>query len=287
MASLVAFVTCSRIPDLDDDDRLAIEPLAALGIDVEPAVWDDPSVDWNRFDLAVLRSPWDYSMRREEFVAWAGTVPRLCNDAATVAWNTDKRYLAELAAAGAAVVPTTWVEPGSLWTPPAAGQWVIKPAISAGSRNTGRYDLGIDAQRDQAVAHAARLASVGKVTMIQPYLGAIDVRGETGMIFIDGTFSHAIRKGPMLDGPDDGSGNRLYKPEQISARRPDADELALAAEILRQLPVMPLYARVDVVPDENAKPVLIELELTEPSLFLATDPGAAERLATAIATRLN
>src|SRR5207253_10320166 len=91
----VALVTCTELADLDPDDRLLLDPLVELGISAEPAIWDDPAVDWDSFDLAVLRSTWDYALRRDEFVAWAAGVPRLANHAEVVAWNTDKRYLAE------------------------------------------------------------------------------------------------------------------------------------------------------------------------------------------------
>ncbi len=290
MTAVVAYVTCSRIPDLEPDDLLTVEPLAALDIKVEPAIWDDPDVDWNRYDLAILRSTWDYTPRRDEFVAWAHTVPRLANDAVTVGWNTDKRYLAELAAAGTSVVPTTWIEPGGTWSAPTTGEWVVKPSISAGSRDTGRYVAADPAQREQAQAHVVRLTDAGRVVMVQPYLPAVDTHGETAMIFIGGVFSHAIRKGPLLTGPDRGLGERLYVAEAITPREPSAAEHALAAEVLSSLPafVTPsLYARVDLVPGENGRPLLIELELTEPSLFFEHSPRSPARFAAAVANMVD
>jgi hypothetical protein len=286
MTATVAYVTCADIPDLEPDDRLTIEPLDALDIEVEPAIWDSPDVDWDRFDLVVLRSPWDYPPRRDDFVAWAHSVPRLANDAATVGWNTDKRYLGELAKAGVAIVPTTWVGPGEVWTPPSRGEWVIKPAISAGSRDTGRYDLVDPDHRAHAIAHVERLTANGRVTMIQPYLSAVDTHGETALIFIGGVYSHAICKGPLLEGPDQGLGDRLYLPETITRREPSAAEHALAAQVLSSLPAhvtTSLYARVDLVPGPDGEPLLIELELTEPSLFFEHDASAPARFAAAIA----
>ncbi|HEY2791401.1 MAG TPA: hypothetical protein VGJ28_03535, partial [Micromonosporaceae bacterium] len=260
-------------------DRLVLEPLAALDIAVEPAVWDDPSVDWNRFDLAVLRSTWDYAPRRSEFLSWAQTVPRLANDAATVGWNTDKRYLDELA--GLAVVPTGWIEPGDTWAAPSSGEWVVKPAISAGSKDTGRYDLADPAERDRAGKHVRRLTETGRVTMIQPYLDAVDTYGETALIFIGGTYSHAIRKGPLLDGPDFGV-EGLYKVEDITPREPSPAERDLVAKVVAARASETLYARVDLVPGPDGEPLLIELELTEPSLFFGHGPGSAARFAAAI-----
>jgi hypothetical protein len=291
MTAVIAYVTCAAIAELEPDDLLTVEPLAALGIKVEPAIWDDPGVDWDRYDLAVLRSAWDYTPRRDEFVAWAHTVPRLANDAVTVGWNTDKRYLAELAAAGISIVPTTWVEPGGPdWTAPAGGEWVVKPAISAGSRDTGRYDAADAEQRALAEAHVIRLTGAGRIVMIQPYLPAVDTHGETALIYIGGVFSHAIRKGPLLTGPDKGMGERLYLPEGITPRIPSGAELALAAQVLSSLPGhvnAPLYARVDVVPGPDGRPLLIELELTEPSLFFAEGPGSPARFAATIANLID
>ena len=180
----VALVTCAELPDLDPDDRLLVDPLAGHGIQVTAAVWDDPGVDWASFDLVVLRSTWDYARRRDDFVAWAAAVPTLVNPADVVAWNTDKRYLRELAAAGVPVVPTSWVEPGDSWSPPVGGEWVIKPAVSAGSKDTGRYDLADPAHRDLATAHVARLQAANRLVMIQPYLPAVDSYGETAVLYL-------------------------------------------------------------------------------------------------------
>ncbi|MBL6275532.1 hypothetical protein JMF97_05070 [Micromonospora fiedleri] len=289
----VALVTCTEFAELEADDRLVIEPLAARDIAAEPVVWDDPAVDWAGYDLVVLRSPWDYMSRRDDFVAWAARVPRLVNPADVVRWNTDKRYLDELRAAGVPTVPTGWVLPGESWQPPTDdGEYVVKPSISAGSQDTGRYDLADPEHRELAVAHVRRLGDAGRIAMIQPYLNAVDTAGETALLYFAGpqglAFSHAIRKGPMLSGPDLGT-EGLYKPEEISPRTATADQLAVAE---RTLAVVPggtdrlLYARVDLIPGPDGTPVLVELELTEPSLFLGYAPGAPDRLAEAIHTHL-
>ncbi|HEY2672401.1 MAG TPA: hypothetical protein VGJ07_18770 [Rugosimonospora sp.] len=289
----VALITCAKLPDLDPDDRLLIDPLARRGITAVAAVWDDPTVDWDGFDLAVLRSPWDYSMRREEFLAWARTVDRLANPAEVVRTNTDKRYLGGLAEAGVPVVPTRWLAPGGpAQTLPADGEHVVKPAIGAGSYEAGRYDLADPHHRRLAGEHVRRLHAAGRTAMVQPYLSAVDRDGETAMIFFGGRFSHAIRKGPMLDGPYQGM-EGLYRPERIEPRTPGAVEretaervLAAAGPVLGTTPADLLYARVDLIPGLDGAPVLVELELTEPSLFLAHDAGAAERFADVVAARL-
>lgn len=287
----VALVTCVDFADLEADDRLLLAPLAARGVHAEPVAWD-ADVDWSRYELAILRSPWDYVPRRDEFVAWAVGVPRLLNPADIVAWNTDKRYLAELADAGVPVVPTTWVTPGETWSPPADGEYVVKPAVSAGSKDTGRYDLADEEHRRLAAAHVARLQAAGRLVMVQPYLAAVDTVGETALIYFAGpaglAYSHAIRKGPMLTGPDTCVAG-LYKEEKIEARTPTAAERAAAERVLAAVPGGSgglLYARVDLIPGPDGTPLLVELELTEPSLFLGYSAGAAERFADAVLTCL-
>jgi hypothetical protein len=289
--SRVALVTSDLFPDLYADDHPLRDALRARGVVVDAVRWDDPAVDWAGYGLAVLRSPWDYPARRDAFVAWAARVPRLANPADIVEWNTDKHYLRELAAAGVPVTPTDFVEPGASWTPPAAGEWVVKPTISAASQDTGRYLL--PDQLELARAHVHRLTGAGRAAMIQPYLAAVDTAGETAVLCTpDATgelsYSHAIRKGAMLTGPDTGAVDvALY--EQIAPRTPTPAELETAAAVLAAIPggaKRLLYARIDLIPGPDGEPLLVELELTEPSLFFRTAQGSAERLAEAILARL-
>jgi hypothetical protein len=289
--SRVALITCADLPGLDPDDHLLVRALRARGFAVAAAVWDDPAVDWSAFHLAVLRSTWDYPGRRAAFLAWAGAVPRLANPAPVVAWNTDKGYLDDLAAAGVPVVSSHRVEPGQPWRPPAGGQWVVKPAVGAGSVDAGRYRLDDPEQRRSALAHVDRLQRQQRPLLVQPYLPAVDVHGETGLVFLadpsrgDVVHSHAVRKGPMLTGPA-AAVEGLFVPEQITGRTASVAELAVARRALAAVPGGSgrlLYARVDLVPGPESDPVVLELELTEPSLFLAHGGGAADRLAAAIA----
>jgi glutathione synthase/RimK-type ligase-like ATP-grasp enzyme len=292
-AARVAFVTCAELGGLDPDDRLVVPPLAGRGIAADTAVWDDPAVDWNGYDLVVLRSTWDYPGRRDAFVRWAAGVgavgARLANPPDVVAWNTDKRYLDTLASAGVPVVPTTWVTPGGPpWILPRSGEVVVKPAVGAGSIDTGRYDLASSTHRTLAQAHCGRLLAAGRTVMVQPYLSAVDSYGETALLYLGGRYSHAVRKGPMLAGPSvDEPG--LYRPEQITPREPSTVERAVADAALAAVPNGAgrlLYARVDLIPGDDGSPVVVELELTEPSMFLGTAEGAAARFADAIADRV-
>lgn len=284
----VALVTCSRLPNLDPDDLLLLAPLETRGVRVTAAIWDDPDIDWDRFDLCVVRSTWDYTERRDRFVEWALSVPRLINPADVIEWNTDKHYLVDLAAAGVPTVATTWISSVGEIALPTDGLYVLKPAIGAGSMDAGLFDLRDAADHERARRHAERLVAAGQTVMVQPYLSAIEDSGETGVIFIDGTFSHATRKGTMLGPESLEDVDELYKKETIDARSPTAAELDVATRTLNYVPGGPgrlAYARVDMIPGPNGEPQLIELELTEPSLFMATAPGSEERFAAAIAAR--
>ena len=284
----IALVTCAQVPGLDADTRRLLAPLAARGVRARPAVWDDPDVEWSAIDLAVVRSCWDYHERRAEFLAWADRIPRLANPADMLAWNTDKRYLRDLAAQGIPVVPTTWLEPGSRWRPAPDGRWVIKPAVSIAAMDTGSYDLADRPQRGLAAAHIRRLHAARRTVMVQPYQHAVDTEGETSLVYFGGSFSHAVRKAAVLDGPDTGA-DRRFQPDgglRLGTAQPTTAQRRLADRVVAAVPggaARLSYARVDLVPDADGAPQLIELELTEPQLYLRHIPHAAERFARTLA----
>ncbi|WP_163505696.1 ATP-grasp domain-containing protein [Fodinicola acaciae] len=283
----VALVTCAELPDADPDDRKVLYPLTRRGIDTDIVVWDDRTVDWDSYHLVVLRSVWDYTRRPDEFVTWAERVARLANPADVVRWNTDKRYLLELAKKQLPVVPTTWLEPGDGIVLPASGEYVVKPSVGAGSLDTGRYRADDEEQVAAARKHANRLLGARRRVMVQPYLSEVDAHGENALLFFGGKFSHAVTKAAMLEGPAtqiDG----LYKPERITPYEASRTERALAERVLAAIPGGPerlLYARVDMIPTKDG-PVVLELELTEPSLFLGYSDGAPERFADAVVEAL-
>jgi hypothetical protein len=292
----VALATCEQFPELDAEDQLLIPALARLGIDAVPAVWTDPAIDWSSFDAVVVRETWDYATRRDEYLAWANkvdAVSMLLNPPTVIAWDTDKHYLQQIAAAGIPVVPTSFVEPGddvTDWLPPrGSAEFVVKPAVSCGSTDTVRY-AATDSV-DDARAHVRRLVEDDRSVMVQPYLAAVDTDGETALLFFDGVFSHAIRKGPLLAlGIEGERVEGLFVQEQIDPRVPSGVEMATAQAIIEQIPggaAAALYARVDLIPDADGRPCLLELELAEPSLFLSHADGAPDRLASAIAGRLD
>lgn len=291
----VALATCADLPHADADTQRLIAPLAERGVSARAVVWNDPTVDWSAFDVVVVRSCWDYAGRHAEFLRWASRVPRLANTGAVLAWNTDKRYLAQLDTLGVDVVPTAWVYPHDVWLPPEpagdATRWVIKPAVSLAALDTGRYDLSDPAHRRRAVDHVRRLQRAGRTVMVQPYMDRVDSDGETSLVFFGGQFSHAMSKAAVLDGPDHGMDRRFVPNGGLTLRRcvPPVAQLDLARRALAAVPdggergEQLLYARVDLVPGADGRPRVIEVELTEPQLYLAHVPGAAERFASVIA----
>jgi glutathione synthase/RimK-type ligase-like ATP-grasp enzyme len=291
----VALVSAREARALDEDLPLLSAALRARGLESEVVDWDDEAIDWSRFALALLRSTWDYSARLSEFMGWLERVARLTrlyNPQQVVRWSLDKHYLAELRRAGAATVPTAFVEPDAdaaamlqefLRREAAAAEIVIKPAVSSGSRNAQRHLRG---DYPAMLAHVSRLLAERRSVLLQPYLDRVDEYGETALMYFDGEFSHAIRKGPLLQ-RGAAPTPALFAREQIEPRTAGADELELGARVLAALPFERLlYARVDVIRDAGGRPCVLELELAEPSLFLGFAPGAAARLAAGIVARL-
>ena len=290
MTGRIALATSADFPDLDVEGPLLIEALSGLGLHAEPALWTDESVTWSSYDAVIVRSTWDYSPRRDEYLEWAdrvAAVTRLANPADVLRWNTDKTYLRELSEAGLPVVETTWLYPGDTFAAPSQGEYVVKPAVSAGSKDTNRYVAG---EHDAlATDHATGLLDAGRVVMVQPYLHQIDTVGETALLFFAGEFSHAVRKAPLLE-PAMEFATGAFKPEEIAPREPSPVERDVAERVLdtvaelRRWPRRRLtYARVDLIPASDSTPTLLELELTEPSMFVDVDPPSAARFAAAIA----
>ncbi|GIJ00358.1 hypothetical protein CLV28_0087 [Sediminihabitans luteus] len=295
----VALATCSVLPRLDPDDAPLVGALDQRGVEAVPAVWDDPGVDWESFDAVVVRSTYDYSARRDEFVSWAASVPNILNPEAVLRWNTHKFYLRDLETAGIPVIPTVWLDPERNLSSraihtrmPAHGHFVIKPVVSAGAKDTGRYEA-IDAEsRGLAILHAKKLLAQGRHVMVQPYVMSIDTEGEARLVFVDGELSHAVSTSTRLTGPHRPT-QGLYRKESMRVHEPDDAQvdvarraLAVAAESVPGVDPL-LYARVDLVWGADGSATVLELELTEASLYLSSAPGALERFADAIAARVS
>lgn len=299
MTRPIALVSARAARGLDEDEPLLCRALTELGAAVEVAEWDDPQITWSRFSVAVLRSTWDYAERLDAFLEWAeraSGATTLLNPLPLVRWNTDKHYLGELTRAGVPVIPTCFVEPGEdaaaavhafLSLHPQAAEVVVKPAVGAGSRDVRRHGR----QAVEAIlAHVQQLLCTRRSVLLQPYLARVDEEGETALIYLDGVFSHAIRKGPLL-APGAEATSALFAPEHITPRTPRSEELDVAERALAALQrkalaaERPLYARIDLIRAQTGHPLLLELELTEPSLFLAHAPQALTRFAAQVLAR--
>lgn len=269
----IALATNAEFAELFFDDDLLREALVARGVDAVPAVWDDPAQDWAAYDLVVVRSTWDYTERVAEFLAWADAVPRLANEAAVLRWNTDKTYLRGLAEAGVPVVPTRWLTDAAALREVEWDDVVVKPNVSAGARDTLRCAPG----SAEAASLVDAIVASGRTAMVQPYLDGVEGYGERSLLFAEGTFTHAVRRNPALSS----EGFTRYDAARVE---PTDAELDVARRALAAAGRPMLYARVDVVPSADG-PVLMELEVTEPQLFLRFSPEAAEVLADAVVAR--
>jgi glutathione synthase/RimK-type ligase-like ATP-grasp enzyme len=258
---------------LDADEQILLAHLP----EAEVVVWEDDSVNWGEFGAVVVRSTWNYIAHLDEFLTWArrvSSVTTLHNSVEIIEWNTDKRYLDDLAARGIPEVPTTFVAPGEALPTDMTGHVVVKPAVGNGSNGASLF-------RDDpvsATAHANALHAVGSTVMIQPYMDHVDEHGETALIYVGGEYSHAARKAAILS-RDMSWSTGIYADEKVIPATASAAERELADAILSELPGL-AYARVDLLPTPDG-PVVLELELTEPSLFLGTHPTAPAKAAAA------
>ncbi len=278
----VAIVTCQNMPEEDVDEALLLGALADAGLNPTLAAWDDDTIDWSRFSMAVLRSAWNYIDHLDAFLEWAvhaGTHTALFNPVEVVQWNTHKGYLRQLAKQGVPVVPTAWLGVGEqldLADLMADRGWhdvVAKPVVGAGSFLTER----ITDPRSATAQEFWRTLCTDREVMVQPYLASVEEYGERSLIWIDGELTHAVRKSPRLGDAQ----------ESVSHALPIAHvERELAESVIADIPHELLYARIDLIRDEDDQPLLAELELVEPSLFLKQDPTALKRLVRGIAERL-
>lgn len=297
----VTLVTSSDFPELDEGEQALPEALAARGIDPRIEQWDDESVDWQQAGVSVLRSVHNYAPVRDRFLAWTRTVPRLLNNADVVEWNTDKHYLQELNARGMPIIETVWLEPERGLSKhqvhtrfPAHGDFVVKPAVSSGSRDAGRYTANNATSRMEAISHAYGLLTDDRAVMVQRYVDSVDVRGETALIYLNGVLSHTVEKQAMLRG--DEAGPDVVAAERAVARHATLEELrvgelaraAIHGHIKTRLgrDAQLLFCRIDVVEGDGGVPTVMEVSLTDASLYAGTVPGALDSFADAIASRV-
>jgi glutathione synthase/RimK-type ligase-like ATP-grasp enzyme len=281
----VALAASAAYSGRREDESLLAGALSPFDIDAEPVVWSD-ATDWNRFDAVVVGACWDYHLRHQSFLSWTRALEdlgaALWNPAETLRWNHHKSYLLELAARGIPVVPTRFFKQGeaaelaALFRDFDAERMVIKPAISASAHRT--WILNRADERGEAELRAA--ISEGD-TLAQPFVAEIAADGEWSLVFIDRRYSHAVLKRPAAG---EFRSQLDYGGSAIVERAP-RDLVDFADGVLAAADHDALYARVDLVV-APAGLLLMEFELIEPELFLRYAPGAAERLAEAIARRL-
>jgi glutathione synthase/RimK-type ligase-like ATP-grasp enzyme len=278
----VALATCAELPDLDPDDRFLVGALEARGLGVGPVVWDDTSVDWAEVRFCLIRSVWDYHLRRDEFLAWLDSLPppvEVWNPPDVIRWNSHKGYLDELEAKGVPIVPTEWFSQGTrpdLSAVVTSRGWsdvVVKPVVSAGARDTALFQA---ADIGSGQKHLDAVLADGDA-MAQPFLDGVHHHGERCIVVIDGEITHAVRKTTVFDPAFED------RPPRIEVAD---DEARLAKAAIEAAGFQYLYARVDMVRDEDDVPRLMELEMFEPSLYFGEHPAAAERLADRIAALL-
>lgn len=269
----IGIVTSSKLPNLDDDSRLLLDHLLARGVDTRPVIWDDPSVDWSSMQVCLVRSTWDYHERLPAFIAWmkqADRVTSLWNPLNVLLWNTDKVYLKAFQAKGVRTVETLWFSNGNVPDLQAIlelqgwDELIVKPTISAAAANTFR----VNASNVKEVQAKLPALVQEKELMIQPFLKTVETTGESSLIYINGQFAHAIIKRPA-------TGDFRVQEHwggYTEAYTPSAEELKVAESVLSAVDDDLLYARVDLIQNAQGEPCLVELEVTEPSLYLKYSP---------------
>ncbi len=270
------------------EDRLIAEALEAKGLKVYRTSWDDAAFDWATTRVALFRTTWDYFHRAKEFSAWLDRVQhrtQLINPIETIRWNMDKHYLQDLADKGVPIVPTVFIEVGeyrSLQEIVKATGWprlILKPAISGGARHTYKMT------GDEVAAHESvfRQLIAAEAMLLQPFMDLVESRGEVSHMVFGGRYSHSVLKRAKAGDfrvQDDFGGS-------VSDYQASPEEIAFAENVVAQCDAMPVYARVDVMWDNNARPVLVELEMIEPELWMRKQPQSARLFADAVAEMLN
>jgi hypothetical protein len=277
----IAFVTSSEVPEISEDDKILARQLDNNLVMCRPTAWDDGQIDWDVFDLVLVRSCWNYHMAPVEFVAWIERFRNshaLCNSAELILWNMNKYYLKELEQKGVRIPETVWIPEGdlnldTLDTILFENKWnkaVLKPCVSASSFHTNVIERGLLKQKDEL-----SLKFIAGGMMVQRFVESILHNGELSLMYFAGQFSHAVIKTAR---PGDFRVQHQFggKSEPIEVSK---EIVRAGEEILSNLTTVPLYARVDGVMINNTF-TLMELELIEPVLFFKhAPPDSIKRLA--------
>lgn len=286
----LGLLTHLGLPQLDPDDQILKQELLQRGYDAKPVAWDDPGVSWSELDLVVVRSPWNYYLEPFRFFAWiekVGNITPFENPPRVLRWSLEKRYLFVLEQEGVAIVPTILLPKGSKPDVEHLRRWagpnglVLKPAIGADSFLTvvvPPENLGLgQAHLDQWLCERDFLC--------QPFLPSVEEPGERCLVLFDGEYSHAVQKNALTRGGR-WAGLPEGVPVEVTAEeRETANRILRTATSLLGLERPPLYARVDLLPVPGGSPLLLELELAEPTLFFSADPDAAKRFVDSLEAR--
>ncbi|MBT3205705.1 MAG: hypothetical protein HOM14_20225 [Gammaproteobacteria bacterium] len=283
-----AILSMDKLDDFESYDVLLDEPLANLGWKTHTVSWRDNSIDWNQFDVVVIRSTWDYQDDPELFIQQLKCIDqssaRLENPLELVLWNINKTYLKDLEQKGSYIVPTLWgkslqqTELLAYFKQLQVDEIVIKPVISANADNTFRLTM------NQAESLSDKLLSIfsTKEFMVQPFMQSIITEGEFSLFFFGGKYSHAILKKPKQHDfrVQEEHGGTLLKIE------PEKALLQQAKKLNQLLSPDPLYSRLDFVRTQTGFAIM-EVELIEPSLYFNMDQFSAERFANAFNEWMN
>jgi glutathione synthase/RimK-type ligase-like ATP-grasp enzyme len=282
----IAYISCHNYGQYSvgyiDEETELLAFLLEKGLNIERCIWNDVNVDWKKYDLVILKSPWDYHECLEEFTAWLDVLQamdlRLLNPVGSVRWNSDKHYLTDIANAGLNMIPSTFLEKGTtpalqpLFEQLQTDKIIIKPCVSAGAKNI------ISITVDQVNAMQGEIYGLlrGETYFAQPFMHEI-YEGEWALMFFIGKFSHSVLKMP-------GGGDfrvQHYYGGNVTAAEAKASHIASAAEYVAQFGKGSLYARVDGIIC-NGQFHLMELELIEPFLYLDTNADAYEHFYAAL-----
>jgi hypothetical protein len=275
------FLSMDNMGSYVSDDELAIEPLKQLGWEVKTVSWRDQTVDWNKFEAVIIRTPWDYQSAAEAFLQTLQKIDqstaRLENSLEIVRWNLQKTYLRDLEQQNVKIVPTIWIEnpDENLIAEKRIKSWqerfktaelIIKPIISATAEHTYRLP--------EAIKSLAMLQKIFRQRpfMVQPFMTNVVGEGEFSVFYFGGAYSHTILKTPK---------KKDFRVQEehggiIQSVKPTPRLLQTGQKVLELIKPTPLYARVDLIRDAQDDFALMELELIEPALYFRMDMQSPE-----------
>ena len=286
--SRIAFLTMDSLEGFVSYDYLVRDILQRRGLCVDEVSWRDPHVDWDQYDLVVIRSPWDYQQSCSQFLNVLARIDAsrasLQNPLKFVRWNVEKTYLRDLQDSGVTIVPTAWLQSPKvadltdLFQQLKADQVVVKPFIGAGATDT----FWLNSNSSPELLQSIETLYQGRLALAQPFIKSVLSYGEISLTFFGGQYSHTVLKTPK-------TGDFRVQEEHggiIQRIDPTPEIIAFARRSLSAVQSDLLYARVDLVFLESQQPAIMELELIEPSLYLSYDDESPQRFADAIEARL-